>query len=226
MGMLSARLFSFIQATQFYAELHRQAVALLPPGNGGIWLDAGCGPGLVARLAAQRGYCATGLDIDASMIRLAIAEGRRQGSPAGFEVAPLESLPDRRQLADVISAASLLAVIRDRARALRCLTASLAEHGKLLLVEPSERMTPEAAASLPLARGWSRDSWVLSLWAGTRTPARAVGWNDTRIDGYETQRVELLEGLVNAWIIGKASAATSDIGGGSRPAAAASPACR
>lgn len=203
MGVLSARFFTYVQATSFYAELHRQAVELLPPGGGRTWLDVGCGPGLVARLAAQRGYRATGIDIDAAMIRRAAADARRNGLATNFQVASLETLPSRLQKADVVSAASLLAVIKDRAGALRKLTTALTGDGKLLLVEPSERMTPEAAACLSSARAWSRDSWVLSLWARSRNPARAVGWNETRIDGYETRRHELLHGLVNAWILAR-----------------------
>lgn len=201
MGMFSARFFSFVQATSFYADLHRQAVDLLPPGDGRIWLDVGCGPGLVARLAANRGYRATGIDSDPSMIWLAAAEARRSGSSASYKVASLETLADHPQKADVVSAASLLAVIDDHASALRMLTAALSEQGKLLLIEPSERMTRKAAAASPSVRASLRDSLVLGLWARSRNPARVLNSNETCIDGYSSQCYELLEGLVNAWII-------------------------
>jgi len=65
-------------------------------------------------------------------------------------------------------------------------------------------MTPEAVASPAAAPAGLRNSWVLRLWAASRNPARAVGWNEARIGGYETRRHALLHGLVNAWIIGPA----------------------
>ncbi len=71
MGSLSARFFDYIQEADFYRDLHREAVALLPAGAGQTWFDIGCGPGLVARLAHARGYDAVGFDLDADVTRLA-----------------------------------------------------------------------------------------------------------------------------------------------------------
>ena len=209
MGALSALLFSRVQAASFYHRLHREAVQLLPPGAGRTWLDVGCGPGLVARLAAERGYCATGIDIDPAMVRRATIEARRNVSTASFETASLTQLANRASKADVISAASLLAVIEDRAAAVRLLLQGVARDGTLLLVEPSQRMTAQAAADLRSRSELGSGAWVLGLWARTRVPTRAVGWDSTQVDGYETRCHELLEGLVNAWTIRRSPPAVS-----------------
>ena len=68
MSQLAARFFNYVQGAEFYRDLHQQAVSLLPPGSGSLWLDVGCGPGLLTRLAAEHGYQATGFDIDPTMI--------------------------------------------------------------------------------------------------------------------------------------------------------------
>lgn len=207
MGALSALFFSQVQSASFYREVHRQAVQILPPGSGRTWLDVGCGPGLVACLAAERGYRATGIDIDPAMVRRARINARREGSTASFETASLATVAARTEKSDVVSAASLLAVVEDRASAVRMLLSGLSASGTLLLVEPSERMTPEAAAIVRSRRELGRGAWVLSLWARTRVPSRAVGSDGTCCPGYDTQRHELLDGLVNAWTIRPAPAA-------------------
>ena len=205
MGALSALFFARVQAASFYRQLHREAVQLLPPGEGRTWLDVGCGPGLVARLAVERGYRATGIDIDPAMVRRATLEARRNASSAWFETASLAHLAERTRKADVVSAASLLAVIEDRPAAVRQLLQGVAQGGSLLLIEPSEKMTARAAADLRSRNALGRGAWVLSLWARTRVPRRAVGWDSTRVDGYDTQCHALLEGLVQAWTIRRSS---------------------
>jgi len=49
MGWLGTRFFNQVQAAALYQSIHRQVVALLPPGNGRTWLDIGCGLGLWQR---------------------------------------------------------------------------------------------------------------------------------------------------------------------------------
>ena len=165
MGALSALLFSRVQAASFYRRLHREAVQLLPPGAGKTWLDVGCGPGLVARLAAEHGYRVTGIDIDPAMVRRATLEARRHACTASFETASPAQLAERASQAEVISAASLLAVIEDRAAAVRLLLQGVARDGTLLLIEPSPRMTAQAAADLRSRSELGRGAWVLGLWA-------------------------------------------------------------
>jgi SAM-dependent methyltransferase len=170
MSALSAWFFARVQAADFYRALHREAVALLPaPSPGARWLDVGCGPGLVARLAAERGYRVLGTDLDPAMVAQARRQARRAGSAATFEAADL--------LADPPGG------------------------GTLLLVEPDASMTPQAAAALRARLGptLGRGAWVLSLWARTRRPERAIRAEDLQVPGWTLQREPLLGGLVNAW---------------------------
>jgi 2-polyprenyl-3-methyl-5-hydroxy-6-metoxy-1,4-benzoquinol methylase len=83
--VIGATLFVWLQGAGFYRDVHQQAVDILPQGNGKTWLDVGCGPGLVARQAAARGYDATGVDADGNMVRAAKRLTRWHGSTAGFQ---------------------------------------------------------------------------------------------------------------------------------------------
>lgn len=42
MSFRMALCFAWVQGAQFYADLHEEAVAPLPPGEGTTWLDVGC----------------------------------------------------------------------------------------------------------------------------------------------------------------------------------------
>lgn len=205
MSAFSAWFFARVQAADFYRALHREAVALLPaPAPGARWLDVGCGPGLVARLAAGRGYRVLGTDLDPAMVAQARRQGHRAGSSATFEAADLLADPPGGGTGPrfaVVSAASLLVVLDDRAAGLRRLLARVAEGGTLLLVEPDASMTPQAAAALRARLGpaLGQGAWVLSLWARTRRPERAIRAEDLQVPGWTLRRDVLLDGLVNAW---------------------------
>lgn len=202
MSRWSARGFSWVQHSPLYRELHEAAVALLPTGHGRRWLDVGCGPGLVSRLAAARGYGVQGVDLDPHMVAAA-----RRASPAGpgaptFSVGSVHHLPPMG--ADVVSAASLLAVLSDREQALRALRQAVASQGRLLLIEPSETMTWRAAwAYLRRHRRWD-GAWALLLWAATRRPERAVPRSLLVQPGWRLSVQPLWDGMVNAWVMSRA----------------------
>lgn len=201
MSRLSARVFNHVQGAAFYAELHRQAVALLPPGEGRQWFDVGCGPGLVARLAVERGYRVTGFDVDPAMIE----QARRNSSSVQFVRTGLEELALSGRKADVVSAASLLAVLGDRPNALKQLLSCLSDDGILLVIEPSAAMTPTAAwAALSRGSLGARAS-MLMPWAWTRRQRRAVDEATLRMPGYRTHGTELLDGMVVAWTVQRAT---------------------
>ena len=201
MSRLSARLFNHVQGAAFYTGLHRQAVELLPPGGGRRWFDVGCGPGLVTRLAAERGYRATGFDVDPAMI----AQARRNAPSVQFVLAGLAELAHSGRKADVVSAASLLAVLGDRPKALQHLLSCLTDDGVLLVIEPSGRMTPTAAwAALSRGNLGARAS-MLMPWAWTRREGNAVEEATLRLRGHHTRGTELLDGMVVAWTVQKAT---------------------
>lgn len=204
MSYFSARLFSWVQDAAFYRQLHQEAVSLLPRGSGQSWLDAGCGPGLVTRLAAAHGYRAVGVDIDPHMIGIARRIGQRQASSGSlrFEIADLEHLPERS--AEVVSAASLLAVMDDRPAALDALLRCTRPGGTLLIIEPTTKMTRDSARQLNRSGRPGTPSLALRLWAYARE-GRAVDPEIFYATGHPVEKTLLLDGLVAAWRIRKSS---------------------
>jgi SAM-dependent methyltransferase len=200
-SVLSTALFSWVQGAAFYEQTHRAAVELLPSGAGRSWLDVGCGPGLVTRLASQRGYDALGIDRDAAMVR---AARRAKHGGEHYEVSDLEGAA-RGVRADVVSAASLLYVLRDPEKGVALLWRCVQPAGHLLVVETTRDMTPERASRIlgKTARG---RRLALLLWARARrgrTVDRSV------LDAARGARIErhlLLEGLVEACLLTKRAA--------------------
>ena len=201
MGGWRSQFFRWVQAAPFYEALHREAVALAPRGEGKTWLDGGCGPGLVARLAAERGYTACGLDTDPAMIALARRLAATGPNAPRFSVGNV--FDPRRDDAgyDVVSAASLLAVLPNRMDALRALCAHVRPKGLLLLVEPSADLTPAHAAAYLRRHPATRGATVLRLWARTRRPERAVTAETLALPGANVTVTPLLDGMVSAYAI-------------------------
>jgi 2-polyprenyl-3-methyl-5-hydroxy-6-metoxy-1,4-benzoquinol methylase len=199
MSWLSAQFFSWVQGAPFYEDVHDAAVRLLPPGGGKTWLDVGCGPGLVARLASRHGYRVTGIDCDEEMI--AAARRLTGGDDCRFEVTRLEGASER-YTGDVVSAASLLIVLPDARRGVEWLWSCVRPGGTLLIVETTKAMTPETSKVAEKAIRRGRRA-ALRIWASARN-GRAV---DPEI--FETvaagsrERHPLLSGLVEAWILRK-----------------------
>ncbi len=199
--MISTLLFTWLQGADFYFDLHKQAVDSLPTGNGETWLDIGSGPGLVARLAAERGYRALGIDTDPQMVAAAKRIARRNHSPAEFQTGDFTSLP--AESAQVVSAASLLAVLPNREAGLRSLWHLLCPSGFLLIVEPTHQMTSENA-SRAIQNGLPKKRIAgLRMWANARQ-GNIVDPAVYETLGAESIRfVPLLHGLVGAWVIQK-----------------------
>jgi ubiquinone/menaquinone biosynthesis C-methylase UbiE len=197
---LASVLFGWVQNAEFYRGLHSQAVDLMPPGAGRTWLDVGCGPGLVTRLAAERGYRALGVDNDPDMIRASRRAGRRKGSTARFGVGDLTNLA-QLESADVVSACSLLAVVDDRTDAIGRLLDCLRPTGTLLIVESTATMKPGAAREfIRRHRLGVHSSLALSRWARVRDGS-AVDPTILRETGRPVDQALLLDGLVAAWRI-------------------------
>ncbi|MBI5178637.1 MAG: class I SAM-dependent methyltransferase [Nitrospinae bacterium] len=199
MGMFSARLFTWLQRADFYRDLHNEAVEQLPVGDGAAWLDIGCGPGLVARLVSRRGYQAVGIDSDPHMVRAAEAIARRERSSARFMVGGMRGQPR----ADVVSAASLLAVLGDPGDGLRVLWESVKPGGTLLVVEPTPEMTVRNANAI-IGNGLpGRGKNLLRLWAFARQGRAVPPGIAASLPAGSMHLVPLLNGLAQAWVIRK-----------------------
>lgn len=201
MGYFGAKLFTWLQEAEFYKNLHSEAVEKLPSGAGKKWLDIGCGPGLLTRLAATKGYDARGIDKDPSMIREAVKIARKMNSSARFEVGDVFHIPP--QSADIVSASSLLATLENKQGGFEALLQAVKPGGTLLIIEPTDRMKPQVVDIL--IQGGLRGKRIsgLRLWAHARQ-GRAV---DPKIlnasGGGSTTFIPLLGGLVGAWLIQK-----------------------
>lgn len=203
MGTVSAAFFSWVQGARFYIDVHAEAVHLLSRGENKTWLDIGCGPGLVARLAARRGYAAVGIDSDPKMIQRAKHLAGR-GAYCRFEVGDLKNVGGHYS-ADVVSAASLLFVVPDPAAALQQLWNCVRPGGTLLVIETTEAMTPRGALKA-MNRISPGRRIALTLWAQARN-GRAV---DSRfveaLPATSGLRTPLLHGMVAAWTLTKETA--------------------
>ena len=199
--MIATTLFTWIQGADFYHDLHKEAVDRLPIGDGKIWIDVGCGPGLVSRLAANMGYQVIGIDSSPQMIYAAKRIAKKQGLLIDFKIGDLFGLP--KESADVVSAASLLAVVENKAGGFNSLWNCVRPGGTLLIIEPTNQMTMENANQLIKNGLPGRRINGLRLWATARQ-GNIVNPNLFEIVGAD--RIEftpLLHGLVGAWVIQK-----------------------
>ena len=209
MSQLAAHFFTYVQGAAFYRELHDRAVRLLPTGAGNVWFDVGCGPGLVARLAASHGYQATGFDIDTAMVRQARKTARSESSPTRYEAAGIDELLASGHKANVVSAASLLALLNDKEGALLQLMSCLNDDGTLLVIETTDLMRPRAVWAWLKKNGYTKRKWILLLWAWTRTHGLTVKPTSMQLPGYQIEHADVFEGLVSAWLVRRNARATS-----------------
>ncbi len=199
--MISTLLFTWLQGADFYHELHKQAVDLLPRGNGQHWLDVGSGPGLVSRLAAQSNYQVTGIDSDGATIQTAKWIAASQGLSINFKAGDVFNLLP--ESAEVVSAASLLAVLSERETGLRSLWSAVRPGGSLLIIEPTDQMSSENA-NRAIQNGLPKKRIAgLRMWANARQ-GNIVDPAIYEILGAKSIRfMPLLHGLVGAWVIAK-----------------------
>jgi trans-aconitate methyltransferase len=156
---------------------------------------------MLTRLAADHGYQATGIDTDTSMIAAARRLGRREQSSAVFVDRSLTDEPPMEP-ADVVAAASLLVVVPDPIVALGTLWQAVAPGGALLVVEATERLTTQRAASLIATGTLGRGATILRLWARARQ-GRTLDVSMLRghPDTSEIVSTSLLDGMIGVWLI-------------------------
>jgi 2-polyprenyl-3-methyl-5-hydroxy-6-metoxy-1,4-benzoquinol methylase len=74
-------------------DLQEKVVDRLEPRPGMEWLDAACGTGAAAFLAAERGATVTGLDLAPALIETARELAAQRGVEIAFDVGDAEALP-------------------------------------------------------------------------------------------------------------------------------------
>ena len=201
MSYFGAKLFVWLQGAEFYKSLHAEAIEKLPAGEGKKWVDVGCGPGLIARFAATKGFDALGIDADSSMIWEAKKIARTENSSAQFEIGDVFRIPP--ESADIVSASSLLATLGDKVGGFQALFGAVKPGGSLLIIEPTDRMTPQAVNFFIRSGVHGKRVSGLRLWARMRQD-RAVNPKIFNMpEAGRTTFTPLLGGLVGAWIIQK-----------------------
>jgi len=144
-----------------------------------------------------------GIDSDAPSIQAAKLIAGSQCLSIDFRLGDAYHLPS--ETADVISAASLLAVLPDREKGLTSLWRAVRSGGSLLIIEPTDQMTTENAEKLIQQNDLPRKRIEgLRMWASARqgnivTPAifESLGTATAKF-------TPLLHGLVGGWVISKA----------------------
>lgn len=200
MSLAGAAVFDWLQGAGFYRALHQAAADLLPDGDGHGWLDAGCGPGLLTRMAARKGYLATGIDRDPGMIARARALARKSGSDAVYCVSELGDAHLTAGGFDVVSASSLLVVASDPEAMLARLEALARPGGRVLIIEASPAMSRRRAFKALLSGGLGPRAYMLLAWAAMRTGSTLpeIVFHQA---GRRARCFPLLHGLVHAWLI-------------------------
>ena len=200
MGLLSAKLFEQVQAAAFYQQAHQAAIALVG-AKGKTWFDIGTGPGLLARLAAKEGAWVTAVDQDEAMLKMAAAHQEATLLKGGYLCRSLAALVAEGRQAEIVSAASLLAVLPDRRQGIMDLLRCVAPGGSLLLIETTEQMHPRQAVTWLWRQGIQRGNVWLLIWAWVRRGRKILSAEDFDSMNLNVRFTALLDGMLGVWEI-------------------------
>ncbi|HXX90633.1 MAG TPA: class I SAM-dependent methyltransferase [Acidimicrobiales bacterium] len=171
-------------------DIGRPQTALAELAASGAWrgrvLDAGCGTGEHALLAAALGLEVTGIDAAPTAIRLARDKARARGLDARFELWDALELPSLGERYDTVIDCGLFHVFDDEARAryVRALSAVVEPGGHLMLLCFSDeqegdwgprRVRAEELRSA-FAPGWDVERLEGAVLEITMPPHEAKGW--------------------------------------------------
>jgi SAM-dependent methyltransferase len=161
------------------ADVHHAVVESLLPVPGAEWLDAACGTGELALLAAAAGAHVTGMDFAASLVETARRQAEEHGLHIHFDVGDVEAMPYLDDQFDVVSstfgvmfapnheatAGELARVVRPAGRlGLACWTPAGGVGDMFKLLAQFQPPPPEDAGS-PLA--WGDEGHVRDLLGDT-----------------------------------------------------------
>jgi len=157
-----------------YIDSARRAVRCVPQNPGSVWLDAGCGAGLLLQCLmeqAKPGLRYVGTDILLSGLKSARrkADARRSGeiqNPRFIQWNMTQPLPFRTGSFDVIVAHFSIYTIPDperRRQAIRNLAAALKPEGWLVLVNPSREYDAKRIIQESLAEVRNRQGTLAAL---------------------------------------------------------------
>jgi SAM-dependent methyltransferase len=152
----------------------------------GTVLDAGCGTGEHALMAAERGRNATGVDLAAAAIAAAEAKARDRGLEARFLVWDALDLAGLGHPFDTVLDCGLFHIFEDpdRAAYVESLTAAVRPGGRYFMLcfsdlQPGDwgpRRVSEEEIRASFATGWRIDTLEPATIEITLDPAGARGW--------------------------------------------------
>ena len=163
------------------------AIALTNLRPGDRVVDIGCGPGVAARLGAERGAIVTGVDPATVMLRVARRADRAKAvtwQQGGAEALPL---PDRSQ--DIAWALSTVHHWPD-------LEGGLREVGRVL--RPAGASCPANGGVKPDATGLASHGWTPEQAERFAELCRSAGFRDVEVSSHDTTRGVLLTVLAHA----------------------------
>jgi 2-polyprenyl-3-methyl-5-hydroxy-6-metoxy-1,4-benzoquinol methylase len=198
-SLVEALFFRYLQGATFYREVFEKAVATVPAGEHQHWIDIGCGPGLLSRLAARKGYNAWGWDLSSSMVHTARRIAKKEESKAKYVVRGINDLTPKS--AFIVSAASLLPLLDDVSSALRTMWDAVQVGGYLLVIEPTDTMRLFSRKELRMITG--KRAWLMQLWVKAREDniLDPRCWSD--LPGGVVEQFYALNGQVGIWRIQK-----------------------
>jgi hypothetical protein len=105
--------------------------------------------------------------------------------------------------AGIVSAASLLAILEDKHRGLGALWKCVRPGGAMLIIEPTKKMTVDAAEKI-MKKGFSgREARVLRTWTFARRDKAVDPRMYNELGASSAHFKPLLHGLVGCWLIRK-----------------------
>jgi SAM-dependent methyltransferase len=129
------------------------------PQPGWLTLDVGCGPGLLPSILSKLSCTAIGVDLDVAMFKPPALH-------AMLAVADVHNLPFEPKTFDLITASNLIFLLPEPDKALLKLKPLLVPKGKLVMLNPSELLSHQAALNFAVENrleGLARDT--LLNWA-------------------------------------------------------------
>jgi 2-polyprenyl-3-methyl-5-hydroxy-6-metoxy-1,4-benzoquinol methylase len=134
------------------------------------------------------------------MVRIARRSVRGSASGIRFVTGHVDQFLSERF--DVVSASSFLAVVPDVEGTIQHLWSVVSPGGYLVVIEPTERMNPEAARDYLNRHTPGRRAFLLRRWASARD-GRAVDLEPLRRLSPMSETHEYLDGMVVEWIVRK-----------------------
>jgi 2-polyprenyl-3-methyl-5-hydroxy-6-metoxy-1,4-benzoquinol methylase len=208
MSSIASRLFTWLQGAKFYMQLHQEAIQYFSSMEKGLWLDLGCGPGILSRLAQKQGHTVLGVDYSQAMIKTAKTIAKQEKVQSKFIVGNLfnpQSIPKAFHESSVVSGSSLLAVLSEKVQALKMMTNYIHPKGKLLLIEPNPNFLPRNVSKIIKEKSLPNHRLnALRLWSRARsgnTIHPEFFYDFARSNNKSIKRIPLLYGMVDAWIL-------------------------